>query len=373
MNNIEKLQDEIKKKSSEIYKESYQMSIGELANLYRDEEIDIHPEFQRLYRWSDYQKTKLIESVMLNIPIPQIYVSQNEEGVWDLIDGVQRLSTFFQFMGILKDDEGNIIQPLTLMGTKDLPSFDGVKWENDNIEYAFSREQQLEFKRSRLDVTILRKSSDSKAKYELFQRLNTGGSFLSDQEVRNCLIIMENREFYKFICKLDSVDTYRACVSISDRKTDEQYRLELIIRLIVAIYMDWDRSKNYKEMSELLDQEILLLCNDENLNVDYIFEKFKKTFDLLSMAVGENAFKKYKKDTERFSGAFLTSAYETISVGVYSNIDYILSMDDPNEWVLNKIKNMYDEGVYIDNLIPGTKVISRYKALSKWGVEYFGK
>ena len=82
------------------------MSIGELANLYRDEEIDVHPEFQRLYRWSDYQKTKLIESVMLNIPIPQIYVSQNEEGVWDVIDGVQRLSTIFQFMGILKDDEG---------------------------------------------------------------------------------------------------------------------------------------------------------------------------------------------------------------------------------------------------------------------------
>lgn len=162
------LQDEIKKKSSEIYKESYQMSIGELANLYRDEEIDVHPEFQRLYRWSDYQKTKLIESVMLNIPIPQIYVSQNEEGVWDVIDGVQRLSTIFQFMGILKDDEGKKIEPLTLLGTKDLPSFEGMKWKNkENKDLEFTREQQLEFKRSRIDVTILKKASDSKAKYEL--------------------------------------------------------------------------------------------------------------------------------------------------------------------------------------------------------------
>ena len=75
------LQDEIDKKSSEIYKEVYQMSIGELANLYKDQEVDVHPEFQRLYRWSEYQKTKLIESIMLNIPIPPIYVSQDEKGI----------------------------------------------------------------------------------------------------------------------------------------------------------------------------------------------------------------------------------------------------------------------------------------------------
>lgn len=86
------LQDEISLRASQIYRESYQMSIGELINLYKDGELDIHPEFQRVFRWSDYQKTKLIESIMLNIPIPPIFVSQNEEGVWDVIDGVQRLS-----------------------------------------------------------------------------------------------------------------------------------------------------------------------------------------------------------------------------------------------------------------------------------------
>ena len=368
------LQDEIKKKSNEIYKESYQMSIGELANLYKDEEIDVHPEFQRLYRWSDYQKTKLIESVMLNIPIPQIYVSQNDEGVWDVIDGVQRLSTFFQFMGILKDDEGKKIEALTLLGTKDLPSFEGVKWENkENKDLEFTRDQQLEFKRSRIDVTILKKASDSKAKYELFQRLNTGGAYLSDQEVRNCLIIMENREFYKFICQLDKLGSYRNCISISDRKTDEQFRMELVIRLLVALNIDWERSKIYKEMSELLDQEILLLCDDKELNMELIAEKFKMTFDLLSDALGENTFKKYRKTDNRFVGAFLTSAYEVISIGVYTNIDAILTLENPKEWIDEKVKNMYEEGVYIDNLTPGTKVISRYRALSEWGETYFKK
>ena len=366
------LQDEIDKKSSEIYKEVYQMSIGELANLYKDQEVDVHPEFQRLYRWSEYQKTKLIESIMLNIPIPPIYVSQDEKGIWDVIDGVQRLSTIFQFMGILKDDEGVLVEPLVLLGTKDLPSFEGVQWEKeDDREHSFTPEQRLEFKRSRLDVTILKKSSDPKAKYELFQRLNTGGSHLSDQEVRNCLMIMENRDFYKFICELDKEQSFRSCISITDRKADEQFRLELIVRLLVATNIEWERSKDYKEMSELLDQEILLLCSKNDFDINEFREKFTATFDLLNAALNENTFKKYKKATQRFSGPFLISPYEVIAVGVFSNIEAIMRLEDPKKWVCDKIMGMYDEGVYLDNLKPGTKVINRFKVLSEWGVEYF--
>ena len=108
------LQQEINERSSKIFRDSYQMSIGELINIYKDEEMDIHPEFQRVFRWSEFQKTRLIESIMLNIPIPSIFVSQNDEGVWDVIDGVQRLSTIFQFVGIFKDDEGKLYKPLIL-------------------------------------------------------------------------------------------------------------------------------------------------------------------------------------------------------------------------------------------------------------------
>lgn len=166
------LQDEISLRASQIYRESYQMSIGELINLYKDGELDIHPEFQRVFRWSDYQKTKLIESIMLNIPIPPIFVSQNEEGVWDVIDGVQRLSTIFEFVGIFRDEEGRQRPPMILQKTDYLPSFAGVQWESENPELAFTKEQQLRFKRSRIDIIIMKKESDPLAKYELFQRLN---------------------------------------------------------------------------------------------------------------------------------------------------------------------------------------------------------
>ena len=364
------LQEEIAKKSSEIYREAYQMSIGELINLYRDEELDIHPEFQRVFRWSDYQKTKLIESIMLNIPIPQIFVSQREDGTWDVIDGVQRLSTIFQFVGILKDEEGKSIPPLVLEATDDLPSFAGMKWQGEG-ELSFTKEQQLTLKRARLDVIIIKKESDSNTKYELFQRLNTGGSLLSDQEVRNCLVIMSNREIYELIDKLSNIPSYEKCLKISERKSGEQYDQEMVVRLLVANHIDWDKISKYKEFSELLDKEILCICDDSNYDINGTIKKFEMTFDLLSGLFGEDAFRKY--EGEKYTGPFLASSFQVIAYGVMSNIDSILMLEDKNEWMKAKVKELYLEDVYIKNTIPGVKAINRYKELSIWGKEYFKK
>lgn len=365
---IMSLQEEIAKKSSEIYREAYQMSIGELINLYRDEELDIHPEFQRVFRWSDYQKTKLIESIMLNIPIPQIFVSQREDGTWDVIDGVQRLSTIFQFVGILKDEEGKNIQPLILEATDDLPSFAGMKWQGDG-ELSFTKEQQLTLKRARLDVIIIKKESDTNTKYELFQRLNTGGSLLSDQEVRSCLVIMSNRNIYELIDKLSKNASYEKCLKISARKSGEQYDQEMIVRLLVADHIDWNIISKYKDFSELLDKEILSICDDASYNITDITERFENTFDLLAGLFGEDVFRKY--EGEKYTGPFLASAFQTIAFGVLSNVEKILEFDDKNDWLKEKVKAIYSQETYIKNTIPGVRAIPRYKELSIWGREYF--
>lgn len=217
-----KLSERINSKKKEIATDSYPMSIGELINLYRDEELDIHPQFQRLFRWNDYQKTKLIESIMLNIPLPSIFVSQNDEGVWDVVDGVQRLSTIFQFVGELKDENNQKILPFELQGTKYIPEFEGRHWANDGIN-GFTRDLQLDFKRTKISINIVKKESDPSTKYELFQRLNTGGSQLSPQEVRNCLMIMTDSSFYDTVLKMSNNDNFVIATPISDRKSDEQF------------------------------------------------------------------------------------------------------------------------------------------------------
>lgn len=363
------LQDEIKERSNQIFRESYQMSIGELINLYKDGEMDVHPEFQRLFRWSNLQRTKLIESLMLNIPIPPIFVSQSENGVWDIIDGVQRLSTIFQFVGVLKDQNGSSVSPLILSKTEYIPSFAGVMWENrENPVLSFTKEQQLYFKRSRIDVNIVKKESDPNAKYELFQRLNTGGSFLSDQEVRNCLMIMANKGFYEFIEELSKTQSFVNTTPISDSRADEQYRMELVTRLIISMYIDWTIINKYSDFAELLDKEVLVLCNS-TLDYGEIKRRFSSCFDLIYGVVNEDAFRKF--NGSKHLGPFLASAFQTISYGVMKNFDAIIAMGDHSTWLQNKIENLYNEPEFIRNTTPGVRSIPRYRDLSIFGEVHF--
>ena len=366
------LQDEINAQAKEISRESYQMSIGELINLYKDGEMDIHPEFQRVFRWSDYQKTRLIESVVLNIPIPPIFVSQNDDGTWDVIDGVQRLSTIFQFVGIFQDEHGKLLPSLTLQRTDYLPSFAGVQWKNAMEEQSFTKQQQLDFKRSRLDVIIMKKQSNRNVKYELFQRLNTGGSLLSDQEVRNCLMIMTNKEFYEYILLLSAEESFKKSLPITDRKTDEQYRLELLLRLLIPSHIDrtrdWSRINQYADFAELLDKETLAMCN-ETIDKEDVKEKFCATFRLLYGIFDENAFKRYNGN--KYVGPVMAASFQAIAVGVFHNINSILSLKDKNTWLTDKVQSLYSTETFKRNTTPGVRSIPRFKDLSLFGIEYF--
>src|SRR5690625_1073691 len=90
---------------------SLDLSFNELLDMYRNDELEISPDYQRLFRWREENQSRFIESLILEMPIPPIYVIETEEGVYELIDGLQRLSSYFHFRGVLKnleDDEDQI-------------------------------------------------------------------------------------------------------------------------------------------------------------------------------------------------------------------------------------------------------------------------
>ena len=84
------LERQVAIKTKEFRTDYLQMSIGEIVNLYKDKELIINPDFQRYFRWNNTQKSRLIESILLSIPIPPIFVYQNDEGKWEIVDGLQR-------------------------------------------------------------------------------------------------------------------------------------------------------------------------------------------------------------------------------------------------------------------------------------------
>ncbi len=324
------LQSEIDQKRQEIRSDNYSTSIGEWISLYQQGEIEIHPEFQRFFRWSDYQKTKLIESILLGIPIPPIFVSQREDGIWDVVDGLQRLSTIYQFVGILKDEEGKLIPPLTLQKTEYLPSLEGKVWEDkehaDGSSKGFTPTQRLLIKRAKIDVNILLKESDPFAKYELFQRLNTGGSIATPQELRNCILVSLNPDFYRWIKKLSENENFQACIALNDKSLEEQYDIEILCRFLVLRNIDENLLSKIPDVDSFFTEQIQEIANNPNFDKELEQAAFEKTFQVLSECMGSDSFKKYDVNKQKFSGGFMLAPFETIALGIgYNYSQYHLS------------------------------------------------
>ena len=312
------LDQEIAERRSEIHSDGYPMSIGELINLYRDGELDIHPEFQRFYRWSGEQKSRLIESILLGIPIPSVFVSQRSDGVWDVIDGLQRLSTIFELVGILKDEVDQTLPPLVLRKTRYLPSLDGKRWDMEPPETAIGSANQLIIRRSKIDVKIILRESSEHSKYELFQRLNTGGSQLTDQELRNAMLISVNPEVYQWIANLAKDEDFQDCISLSDKLLLEQYDLELVIRFLVFRRLKEEELNSVGDIGEFLSDKIIELAQQVDFQHRCIVEEeaFKFTFGSLSQSLEERSFRKYDYQKNRHMGGFLISAFEPIALGL---------------------------------------------------------
>lgn len=366
------LQKEIDLMAKAIKTDNYPMSIGELANLYQDGDLKINPIYQRMFRWDITQQSALIESILLNIPIPPIYVYQNEKGKWNLIDGQQRLSTIFKFMGILKkeseeDESHELVKSEPLTCTKFLPSLEGKYWDNEDTNISLTDAQRRYIKRAKILIIIIDKSSDEFAQYEMFQRLNTGGSHLSPQEIRNCILVMKNEEVYKKLKDMSKYQNFINTLPISEKDSEEQGYLELIVKYFVLRYSSFNvsDSENY---NNFLTDEILDLINKNNIDFDKEEELFKQTFDLLYEVMDENAFKKYDAEKGKSSGAVLVGAYEAIIPGLTANINYY---KDQKIELEQTIKNIYSTDEYQSATKRGIRPVARIKKLSDFSKENF--
>lgn len=363
------LSKEIEEKSREIKTDGYPMSIGELINLYKDGDLTVFPEFQRYFRWNLSQKSNLIESILLGIPIPPIFVSQDKDGKWDIVDGLQRISSILEFVGILKDKDGKLYPPSTLIGTKFLPSLDGKKWEDEDENISFSETERRIVKRRKLNIIIIDSINNPTAKYELFQRLNTNGSELKDQEIRNCLMIMMNVEFYKKIEKICNIAAFKNITSLSERLIKEQYDKELVIRYLVARNKDLTKVNSNEDMGKYLTDKTVEIINDQNYNIEKDLNAFEEVINLLNECLSINSFKRWNDNKGgKFEGQFLLSAYETIILGLSKNIKYWKDNKDELEIT---IKNIYSNSKYKSSTSKGKRPILRFKELSELSMEIF--
>lgn len=336
------LKAEVDSKRREISSDNLSMSIGELVNLYKDEELDIHPEFQRVFRWSAQQKSRLIESLLLGIPLPPIYVAVNESGVWEVIDGVQRLSTIFEFMGDLKGPESEtsdaIVRkpPLMLEATKHLPNLEGVTFEGiDNT-------LKLEFKRTRLDVKILERDGSSSGKFDLFERLNTYGAVLSPQELRNCVLVSLNPDLYRSLKRLAEDSHFVACTLLSDMQLAERYDMDLALRFIVLRDAD---PASIGDVHDYLRDRMEEIATSSKFDIGKESKLFREVFKFLDESVNGNAFRPWNAGLGTFRGAFALGAYEGLALALGRHWTAIKPVREKFD-VLRVIKNLWASNEY---------------------------
>lgn len=310
------LEDEIVTASKEVSADHYTMSVAELISMYKEGEIVVDPDFQRLFRWSIVQKSRFIESLLIGIPIPPIFVFSTGDK-WELVDGLQRLSTILEFRGILRQPGSDeLLPPSRLVAGEYLPSLEGVGWQAwDDTYRPMTVEQQFKIRRVRIGVEILRERSDPKAKFDLFMRLNSGGSPLSRAELRNCILSMTNPHLYNLIFEDMAInDNFLNFVGLKRALGDHYAAADMICRLLVLSMttLDWRKS-----VADIIDDGIKELGSLGIEELNGIKERFDKTCAILSL-IGEEEVEIAGRNI-KIAGKFGRFAFDTIAVGVFSN------------------------------------------------------
>lgn len=349
------------------------MSVGELVNMYRDGELIINPDFQRLFRWEIGQKSKLIESLLLGIPLPSIFVFEKEDAKWELIDGLQRVSTLLEFMGVLKEPATNHLQrPTSLVATRYLPSLDKVVWEKSpaipdipvDDQAALPSPLQLAIRRSRLSVEILKRPSSNETKYDLFQRLNAGGTQANAQELRNVIVIMVSPAYHQFMRLCAQRQAYLTVLSASADQLEKQRDMEYVSRFLVHTYVDYDGRLDVEEFIDTGIVELALAGELQNAA-----DTFNATFDLLNQSYGENALRRFNNGQP--VGRVLLAAYECIAIGVAKNIAHVQAKHNPVDFVRQRIAAFW-QSPNIDNFfVAGLRGTVRIQRTVPFGAAWF--
>lgn len=225
----EELVKELEQKVTKVHTQSLDLSFNELLDMYVDGELDINPEYQRLFRWSEGARSRFIESLLLEMPVPPIYVVEDENGSYQLIDGLQRFSSYLHLRGHL--DAEHLPTPVHKGELLKLQDCDIVH-ELNGFDYdALPLPLKIRLKRAFVRVEVVRKGSDNKFRYHMFKRLNTGGEELTQQQLRNCTIRMLSSDFIDFISKLSKDNNFSTCISkISDYQKLGSFDQELVLR-----------------------------------------------------------------------------------------------------------------------------------------------
>lgn len=317
---ISSLISDIDENLKNVHTQSLDISFNELMDMVVNKELDISPDYQRVFRWSEGAQSRFIESLLLEMPVPPIYVVEIEDNKKLLIDGLQRLSSYLHFRGVLEAPHLNIKygDKLVLNDCDIVDALNGITYDD------LGTSLQIKLKRSFVRVEVVRKSSNSKFKYHMFKRLNTGGTLLTDQQLRNCTIRLLDDTFNDFIINLSNNENFKITIeNISDEQRLGAYDQELVLRFFT---FKNNRQSFRHDIRDFLTQYMEEVSDpDHPRTFDYNVQMndFCKTFEILSKTLGNQSFSRANNLRNKLTSMFVVYQFESFTLGIQKYLDQL--------------------------------------------------
>lgn len=307
------LDEQIDTKRSDIRTDKLDLTYGEFANMYERKELVVAPDYQRLFRWTPTQKSRFIESILLGIPTPAIFVAETEKGIWELVDGLQRLSTVLEFFGGLRDADDATVPPSQLVAdaAAALPALDGKTFEK------LSLRTRLSIRRAGCRVEVLKVGSGLRMKYDLFERLNTGGARLTDQEIRNCIFRAEASDLVTFFDELAKLESLQTFLGLSENQQKALYDRGLVLRFF-ALKNDLN-AFNHDVEPFITEYVHKVVDKEAAFDLDAEADLFRRTIKTITEALGDESWRHVRNG--KAQGAFSVYVFDALTVAVARHVE----------------------------------------------------
>lgn len=321
-------------------------TIGTIYNLILKEKIDLTPRMQRRDVWNPKKKSKLIESVILNIPIPQIILAEKNDakGQYMVIDGKQRLLSITQFLNSLNENTLKDFKQLKLKDLEVLSHLNNLtaKEIRDNGEL---QEYIDLFENQTIRTIIVKNWKDESVLFTIFNRLNTGTEPLSAQELRMTLYPGEFMEFVSNV-EVEQIKKVLGVTGLDSRMRD----VELLIRYFSFKLFPNEYNGKLRNFFDLTSKQLNKDWTNMERNVGLELDNLKKAIDLTYEIFEDNAFKKYQKLDSSYSRQFNKVAFDLLTY--FLSIVKLQEVLDNDESKVD-FKYCYQELFQDDRIIEG--------------------
>ena len=316
--------------------------IRDLFADYNDGILNPNPNFQRGYVWDKQTASRLIESVLLNVPLPLVYTAETDDEEEVVIDGQQRLRTFFGFMS--NRFPGND-KKFALSGLK-------IKTELNNKTFEeLDKNIKSALRKYNIQIIKISHDSDPEVKFEIFERLNSGAVKLNAQELRNCVYRGSTNDV---INELSENEKFSKLIGVSQKSRMKD--AELVLRYISFLrktYLNYNGGmKNFLNNYMIEDREINQKTKDE------ISQKFKDAVDLAFSVFGDHAFRRFSKGhIDNPNGEWertLNRAVYDIVMWSFSIFPKHIIMSNLDEIRESFIRLNVDDELFLDAILQGT-------------------